>query len=237
MTGTAVVKLSPKAEAYLVNYNSARKSLATCVRVDEVKKIRDANVAVQVYAKLAKDTELEDMATEIRLRAERRAGEILIKMKETGERATGGGVYGGRPATGQSRASKFRAKKRSETDREALRDKPKPLRLRDIGITEDQAGDWQKLARVPEKQFERDLAAAKDHTPTPRKKPEHGKDVHHLTGELYRFIQDFVKKADRLIAGGEFDHEDRLHFVEMLVKVEKDCAGLREKLREAKIAA
>jgi hypothetical protein len=59
-----------------------------------VKDIHDVSKAMAYYARQAKDSDLIDKATELRLRAERRLGEMIIAQKETidlNQGAAGGG--------------------------------------------------------------------------------------------------------------------------------------------------
>lgn len=62
------------------------QALSECQRVNEVKDIRDKALALEVYAAQAMNLEEERKAANIRLRAERRAGELLAEMKRNGQR-------------------------------------------------------------------------------------------------------------------------------------------------------
>ena len=54
--------------------------------MDEAKEIRNKAIALEQYAQQALNTEAGREACEVRLRAERRAGELLIDMKKNGQR-------------------------------------------------------------------------------------------------------------------------------------------------------
>lgn len=119
----------------LVRYEAARTALAEAHRVDEVKDIRDKAEAMAAYARQAKDQELILWATEIKVRAERRAGEMLMNSRTSGQRAGSGG---------------------------SLKKESKPATLSDIGISNDQSSRWQQLASMSEEHFEAAVATAKD---------------------------------------------------------------------------
>ena len=114
----------------LVLYDKARTALAAAKQVDEAKDIRDKAVAMQVYAKQAKDRTLVEDATDIRMRAERRAGELLAEMQKNK-----GAVAGKTGRKGQP----------------VLDAKPK---LSDFGVSKTQSSQWQALAALPQDKFE-----------------------------------------------------------------------------------
>lgn len=126
----------------LARYDAARQALAEASRIDEVKDIRDKAMAMKLYAQQAKDRELIELATEIRLRAERRAGEMLKEMaKNKGTRGDGRPSLGGRKQTPP---------------------KDETPSLANIGITKQQSSRWQKLANMPDQKFEEKVGMVKD---------------------------------------------------------------------------
>ena len=116
----------------LAIYSRAKQAIAEYKTVDEVKDFRDKALAVEAYAKQANDMELEWDAARARVRAERKCGELLREMeKAKGNQNTG--EFGGRNE---------RPPKETKT-------------LAEMGITKDQSSKFQKLAAVPEEEFEK----------------------------------------------------------------------------------
>ena len=124
----------------LIKYEQACTALAAAKAVDEVKDIRDKAEAIRAYARQAKNKQLEVDAAEIRLRAERRLGEMLRDQKATVGLAKGGQPY-------QSTGAKT---------------EPVAPTLADAGIDKKLSARAQKLAAVPEEKFEGMVAEWKD---------------------------------------------------------------------------
>lgn len=64
----------------LVRYDSMCRAITACHAVDEVLDIHDKARALEVYALQARNIEAERKACDVRLRAERRAGELLKEL-------------------------------------------------------------------------------------------------------------------------------------------------------------
>ena len=100
----------------------------------------DAALAIEVYAKQAQNVELERQACEIRLRAQRKCGELL-RDRDKAKRG---------PST--------------ETGQGSQRARSDAQPLAELGISHDQSSRWQKLAAVPPDLFEQQLQAERPTT-------------------------------------------------------------------------
>ena len=112
----------------LVKYEAARQALAVAKSVDEVKDIKDKAEAMRLYAKQAKDIELETTCAEIKLRAQRRIGEISKEL----EKAPSGRAAVSLPASGKSKKDT----------------------LKSAGISTSAAQRYEEISDVEEKDFE-----------------------------------------------------------------------------------
>ncbi len=114
----------------MIKLDGAVKALAEASSFEDVKHIADVAEAARTYAKAARlGLKAQNRAAEVHLRAQRKAGEMLATM----EMNKGGGDHRLQPATSAQ---------------------PK---LADLGIDKTQSHRWQRIASVPEEEFEAHL--------------------------------------------------------------------------------
>lgn len=123
------------AEGALLKYDEACQAVSALRTFEEAKEFADKAEAIRVYARRAKNRDLELDAAEIRIRSERRLGEILRDYKERGQLRKGG-----RPS-------------------KAVGPITLPPTLTECGIDRKLSMRSQRLARVPCDHFERQLAS------------------------------------------------------------------------------
>lgn len=117
----------------LIKYEAACRALAEAASVDEVMQIRDQAEMLRAAGRIAKNRDLEMQAIEIRMRGERRLGE-LIKLQDE----TVGLNRGGRPP-------------KTSTEEEQV---SRPGTLAEAGIDRKLSSRAQKMAAVPAGEFE-----------------------------------------------------------------------------------
>jgi hypothetical protein len=122
----------------LIRYEAACRALAECKQIDEVKDIADKAAAMLAYGRMANDKTLEVDAAEIRIRAERRLGEMILAQKAEG---------------GLNPAATLKQNAVVVGNDHGMR----PT-LKSAGISKDLSARSQKLAQIPEPQFEQEMA-------------------------------------------------------------------------------
>ena len=133
-------------ETGLIKYDTAKRALAEAKNVDEVKDIRDKAMAMRVYAQQAKDRSLEEDAIEIRMRAERRVGEMMAEQSKAGL------IRAGAPIGNQNAAKNQRTL-----------EKPVVLTitLEKAGIDKNLARNARTFAKMSVEEFEAAVAKAR----------------------------------------------------------------------------
>lgn len=122
----------------LSNISAARKALAKASTLADVLTIRDKAEAIRIYVKAAAEgLEAQNAAAEIKLRAERKAGEMLAAMEKN---------EGGRPSKTPDIVSGVSI----------------PASLSDLGVTEQQSSRWQREAKVSDEDFEQYVESCRE---------------------------------------------------------------------------
>ena len=128
-----------EADSTLANLEAARRALAGATSILEVKTIADLASAAKIYLQRSKaSAKTIYAATALRIRAERRLGELISEAQRTGKLRT--------PDDGRSKGI----------------DDHDTLTLADLNISPDASSRAQKLAAIPEKEFEKRLCVAQD---------------------------------------------------------------------------
>lgn len=134
---------APKPSSALAQLDRAVHMLAAASTLEEVGHIRNLAKAAEEYARAEKlGDEAVKHATTIKLRAAKKAGEMLIRMAEQGERDIGKGG-----------------------DRKSPSSKTRVIpTLADLGVTHPEADRFQRIAKLSEEAFEEGIANAVSET-------------------------------------------------------------------------
>ena len=127
-----MLSLETNTNAQLIRYDAACRALAEAKATDEVLEIANRAEAMRAYGRQAKNRQLEVDAAEIRIRAERRLGQMILEQKAT---------------VGLNPGTRFRGIAGGSTV------EPPPT-LAEAGIDKKLSSHAQKYAALPEQEFE-----------------------------------------------------------------------------------
>lgn len=123
----------------LVHFNAARRELELAKSIDEVKQIRDKAEAMRLYAQQAQySLEMLNMCAEIKIRAERKLGEMLTESNTADRR----------------QANLLRGR--------IVRPREDTPALKDLGISKSQSSRCQAIGAIPSDAFEERLQKIKE---------------------------------------------------------------------------
>lgn len=112
--------------------SEAAQALATARTLPDIRRVHNLSQRAKDYARAARlGLDAQNNAAAIALEAEARAGELLQRMAEAGERAT------------------RQTAREVSTARDTVDTPPAPATLDDLGITEHESRTWQAVASVP----------------------------------------------------------------------------------------
>lgn len=125
----------------LLRYDVARRAVAEAKSIDEVSEWIDKAAAVREYGRRIKDRQIEIDAIEIRTRAKKRRGELVLALKAEGHLREG--------------------KPKLSSPNDSI---PSPLTLDDLGITANESSEEQAIAKLDGSSFERLIARCRAYT-------------------------------------------------------------------------
>lgn len=120
----------------LTNYDAALAAIENAVLVDDLLSIKDNSDALRAAARIAGNTEAEMKMAEIRIRAERRVGQLMALQRDT---------------VGLAKAGRPKQSGIGDTQLE------RPITLAEVGITKPLAARARKLAELEPERFESTL--------------------------------------------------------------------------------
>lgn len=178
----------------MVLYDKMVNAIAKCHQTDELAEIHNKALAIERYARQAKNTDAERKASEIRLRAERKWGMLAKQLVRLEHRLNGKDEHG-TPVQASNGGTPERS--------------PYSEAIAKSGISKQTANRWQALASIPDKDFEDALS-------NPQEKPTTAKLIREIRAPTPKMPDDSLWIWGRLLdleRGGYFrkDPNELMH--------------------------